>query len=82
MHNARLTSDLITRPRADKQGRRSLVLTDESARHPFRASLPPHVKADLIPIPAESLWRLTMDDVRGVASTYVASTAAILAFIL
>ena len=82
MHNARLTSDLITRPRADKQRRRSLVLTDESARHPFRASLPPHVKRDLIPIPAESLWRLTMDDVRGVASTYVASTAAILAFIL
>ncbi|MCB5424729.1 hypothetical protein H0274_05625 [Altererythrobacter sp. CC-YST694] len=23
--------------------RRSLVLTDETARHPFRASLPPHV---------------------------------------
>lgn len=23
--------------------RRSLVLTNESARHPFRASLPPHV---------------------------------------
>ena len=82
MNSARLTSELITRPRADKQRRRSLVLTDESARHPFRASLPPHVKRDLIPIPAESLWRLTMDDVRGVASTYVASTAAILAFIL
>ena len=24
--------------------RRALVLTDESARHPFRASLPPHVR--------------------------------------
>lgn len=23
--------------------RRALVLTDESARHPYRASLPPHV---------------------------------------
>jgi hypothetical protein len=62
--------------------RRSLVLTDETARHWFRASLPPHVKRDLIPIPAEALWRLTMDDVRGVASTYVAATAAILVFIL
>lgn len=62
--------------------RRYLVLTDESARHWFRASLPPHVKRDLIPIPAESLWRLTVDDVRGVASTYVALTLAIFAFIL
>lgn len=62
--------------------RRSLVLTDETARHWFRASLPPHVKRDLIPIPAEALWRLTMADVRGVASTYIAATAAILVFIL
>jgi hypothetical protein len=62
--------------------RRSLVLTDETARHWFRASLPPHVKRDLIPIPAEALWRLTMADVRGVASTYVATTLAVLAFIV
>ncbi len=62
--------------------RRSLVLTDDSARHWFRASVPPHVKRDLIPIPAEALWRLTMADVRGVASTYIAATAAILVFIL
>lgn len=62
--------------------RRSLVLTDESARHWFRASLPPHVKRNLHPIPAEALWRLTMADVRGVASTYIAATAAILVFIL
>lgn len=82
MTSPRLTSDLITRPRGDEQRRRSLVLTDESARHSFRAILPPNVKRDLIPIPAEDLWRLTLADVRGVASTYVASTAAILAFIL
>ena len=62
--------------------RRSLVLTDESARHPFRASLPPHVKRDLHDIPAESLWNLTKADVRGVVSTYVATTAAVLVFIL
>lgn len=62
--------------------RRSLVLTDETARHWFRASLPPHVKRDLFVIPAESLWRLTMEDVRGVASTYVAMTLAVFAFIV
>jgi hypothetical protein len=62
--------------------RRNLVLTDETARHWFRASLPPHIKRDLIPIPAESLWRLTMADVRGVASTYVALTLAVFAFIV
>jgi hypothetical protein len=62
--------------------RRSLVLTDESAHHWFRAILPPHVKRDLIPFPAEALWRLTLADVRGVASTYVALTLAIFAFIV
>ena len=62
--------------------RRSLVLTEESARHWFRAGLPPRVKRDLIPVPAEALWRLTLEDARGVASTYVATTLAILAFIV
>lgn len=62
--------------------RRELVLTDESARHPFRASLPPSVREDLIDIPAETLWRLTVEDVRGFASVYFAATAGILAFIL
>jgi len=62
--------------------RRNLVLTDESARHWFRRSLPPHVRAELIPIPAESLWRLTAEDVKGFASIYFAATAAVLAFIL
>ncbi|MFL0356936.1 hypothetical protein ACI5KX_10710 [Erythrobacter sp. GH1-10] len=61
--------------------RRNLVLTDETSRHPFRASLPPHVKEDLYDIPAESLWRLTAEDVRGFASVYVAATAAVLVFI-
>ena len=62
--------------------RRCLVLTEESARHPFRAVQPPRVKNDLAEIPAESLWRLTADDVRGFASTYVTATAAILIFIM
>lgn len=62
--------------------RRSLVLTDETCRHPFRASLSPNVKADIYDIPAETLWRLTAEDVRGFATTYVAVTAAVLAFII
>lgn len=61
--------------------RRSLVLTDEGAGHWFRRSLPPHVRTDLIPIPAESLWRLTVEDVRGFATVYLAATAAVFAFI-
>lgn len=32
-----------------KHMRRSLVLTDERARHPFRASLPPHVRQGMKP---------------------------------
>jgi hypothetical protein len=62
--------------------RRNLVLTDEGARHWFRRALPPHVTRDLLPIPAEALWRLTLDDVRGVASSYVAMTLAVFAFII
>ncbi|MHA7818801.1 MAG: hypothetical protein ACX930_04030 [Erythrobacter sp.] len=69
-------------PASDKRGRRGLVLTDERARHPFRASLPPSVRDELHDIPAESLWRLTADDVRGFASTYFAVFAAVLVFIM
>ena len=65
-----------------RTGRRGLVLTDESAGHPFRRILPPHVKSELHDIPAESLWRLTADDVRGVAGTWVATFAAVLVFIM
>jgi len=62
--------------------RRSLVLTDETARHWFRASLPPHVRSNEYAAPAESLWRLTKDDVRGFVSAYLATFAAVLVFIV
>jgi hypothetical protein len=65
-----------------KRGRRGLVLTDERAGHPFRQSLPPHVREELHDIPAENLWRLTANDIRGVASTYFATFAAVLVFIM
>lgn len=69
-------------PTARRSNRRGLVLTDETARHPFRASLPPHVRRDLIDIPAESLWKLTGDDVRGFASAYLAAFLAMIVFIM
>lgn len=62
--------------------RRSLVLTDEQSRHPFRSTLPAHVRSDEYANPAECLWRLTKEDVRGFASTYVAVFAAVLVFLI
>jgi len=65
---------------------RSLVLTDETARHPFRASLPPHVcRVEQSESQGESSpqsWRLTASDVRGAATTYFATFAATLAFLV
>ncbi|MGN6497278.1 MAG: hypothetical protein ACTHKM_04270 [Tsuneonella sp.] len=61
--------------------RRSLVLTDETARHPFRASLPPHVRRNLIPTPPRPAWALTQDDVRGFVGAYFACLVAVAIFI-
>ncbi|USA40333.1 hypothetical protein [Pelagerythrobacter marinus] len=62
--------------------RRCLVLTDEAARHPFRASLPPHVCAvEDGKAATQSGWRVTLADMRGFASAYVACVVGIVAFI-
>ena len=61
--------------------KRALVLSDEQAKHPFRASLPAHVRSNEYEAPAEVLWKLTRDDVRGFATTYFAAFAAVLVFI-
>ena len=61
--------------------KRALVLTDEQSKHPFRASLPAHVRSNEYEAPAEVLWKLTRDDVRGFATTYFAAFAAVLVFI-
>ena len=71
--------------------RRALVLTQESARNPFRASLPPHVfvvednvelsEKEQAPAKNVPFWRLTASDVRGFATTYFATLAAALAFL-
>jgi len=60
--------------------RRSLVLTDESARHPFRAILPPHSRELRIEgrLPwRDQLWR----DARGFAQAYCACLLAVSAFL-
>lgn len=84
MTYASLTSDHVKRKpkRHYDGGRRELVLTEESARHHFRASLPRRVKKDLHEISAESLWRLTEKDVKSFASAYVATTSAVLVYIM
>lgn len=63
--------------------RRALVLTDETARHPFRASLPPHVCGLAIDdIEPRVAWHVPLfGDVRGFAQAYCASLLAIVAFI-
>lgn len=61
--------------------KRALVLTDEQARHPFRASLPAHVRSNEYEAKAEVLWKLTRDDARGFATVYFAVFAAVLVFI-
>jgi hypothetical protein len=63
--------------------RRALVLTSEGNRHWFRASLPQR-RRGFADIPQDRMidWRLTAEDVRGVATTYFATVAAVLAFIV
>jgi len=63
--------------------RRSLVLTDESARHPFRASLLPRWREDRHEYAEPRVpWRMTLwADVRGFAQAYFACFAAVSVFI-
>ncbi len=70
--------------------RRSLVMTDDTARHPFRASLPPHVKSGRAPIlprhggcrPGDrGAGRWTMTDLREFLMAYCACFLAVSAFI-
>jgi hypothetical protein len=60
--------------------RRSLVLTDESARHPFLASLPPHVRRGCEPV-RRKRWTLTAQDGRDFLMTYCASFLAASVFL-
>ncbi|MGB7372870.1 hypothetical protein [Pontixanthobacter sp.] len=62
--------------------RRSLVLTDETAGHPFLASLPPHIREEAIPVQARPKLRVTREDIRGFALAYVACFVAVTVFIM
>lgn len=62
--------------------RRALVLTDESARHPFRAQLPGQSRRCRDTAPRTTDWRLGLSDMRGFATVYFASFAGVLAFII
>ncbi len=65
--------------------RRALVLTDETRRHPFRASLPPQSRVsgeDSEAGTSGQYWRrqLTRRDWRDIAATYIGTFAAVTVF--
>jgi len=62
--------------------RRALVLTDESARHPFLRTLPPHVRDGAAA--ARAIWprlRLSQQDWRTFFTTYCAAFVVVSIFI-
>lgn len=63
--------------------RRSLVLTSETARHVFRASLPPHALAieDEEAVPSRMPWRMNLEDVRHFMMAYCACLLGVSAYI-
>lgn len=61
--------------------RRALVLTDEAARHPFLAGLPPHVRGSWTIEPVRQSWRITAQDVKEFLMAYCACFFAVSAFI-
>lgn len=62
--------------------RRALVLTDETARHPFLASLPPHVRRGTRPVPTRCKAWLTMQDLRDFLMAYCACFLAVSTFLI
>lgn len=61
--------------------RRALVLTDEAARHPFRARLAPHVRKLDNGSARRFEWRLSAQDVKDFLLAYCACFMAVSAFI-
>ncbi|MCB2077794.1 MAG: hypothetical protein KDE55_08865 [Novosphingobium sp.] len=61
--------------------RRALVLSDETASHPFLRSLPPHVRhCDDASDEKPPFWRFTRRDWRDFLSTYCAAFVVVSAF--
>lgn len=61
--------------------RRSLVLTDETARHPFLASLAPHVRGGAGPMPVKRPRPDWVRDLRDFVATYCACFIAVSLYI-
>jgi hypothetical protein len=62
--------------------RRALVTTDETARHPFRASLPPHVCNATNPVPQKAARFFTAQDVKEFLLAYCACFVAVSVFLM
>jgi hypothetical protein len=62
--------------------RRSLVITDETARHPFLASLPPHVRRGTKPLERQPRGLVSARDLRDFLMAYCACFIAVSTFII
>ena len=62
--------------------RRALVVTDETARHPFLASLPPHIRRGIDPIRRSVGPRFTLQDVKEFLMAYCTCFVAVSAFLI
>jgi hypothetical protein len=62
--------------------RRALVITDETARHPFLASLPPHVRAAQAPRMAHKAPWFTLRDLQDFLMAYCACFLAVSTFLI
>jgi predicted ArsR family transcriptional regulator len=61
--------------------RRALTITDEAARHPFLAGLPPHIRGLDQQGRPQRTWRITVQDVKDFLLAYCACFMAVTAFI-
>lgn len=62
--------------------RRALVLCDESARHPFRQSLPPHVRHEPVETERQLSWfEASLSDWRGFVAAYCTAFLVAMVFI-
>jgi len=61
--------------------RRSLVLTDETARHPFLARLAPHVRVGKTPVDIKRQRPSWFGDLRDFVVTYCACFVAVSLYI-
>lgn len=61
--------------------RRFLVLTDETARHPFRARLAPHIRNGGAPLTIKREAGVTAQDVREFLMAYCACFMAVSLYI-